>query len=506
MIKSISVENYRGFKQKATLDFRPLTILLGRNSSGKSSLTRLIPLLQQSLGRQSSSPILWSSEAVDLGNISDVITHESEDKELRIGIKISAPRFLRFLNRNRYEPIVHRDKLNAEIEYIIRLSADGFRTKFDGIEIAFDDQILSVDWNSSGIVESFSVNGECYPLNGAVYSVETKSLFPDISRSIIKAEIEKSTRTPIFYDPIRKALESVIHGRTASDKIDYFARRFSFIPKADARETLKSFPNVVPKKITDANARYLSDLSMINDLPAIMRYLEISISPIFLSSAYIGPSRASGKRFDRIQELAVNRLDSSGENTAMYIYSLNSEERSSFNDLLIRACGHVLDVEDSGPGHVSIKIGRHGQTQFENIADVGFGFSQLVPVVAQLHAVRERNVNFEAVDSDEVIFAVEQPELHLHPAMQSSLADLFVGAVKTETTASRTTRILVETHSETLIAQLGVLIAEEQISPEEVAVYFVSKDESTGESSLKEMQFDSSGVITDWPVGFFSAL
>ncbi|SMH52382.1 AAA family ATPase [Azospirillum agricola] len=506
MLKSITVENYRSFRTEAKLQFRPLTILLGKNSSGKSSLTRLIPLLQQSLERQSSSPLLWSSDSVDLGNISDVVTHSGVGSELRIGIRVVAPHFHNFSRRMRYTFLQSFDEAHAEFEYIMRLSAEGIRTKFNGIEIRYGDQTLEVDWDQAGQLTALRIDKRNYELGGAAYSVDTKSLFPEISRVVVKEEIARSSRGPVFYEPIRGALAGIIHGRTAAEKIDFFARSIPFLPRKRAREALLSFPNVVQKKLTDESVRLISNLSMINDLPQMIRYLSFVVEPIFLGSAYIGPSRASGKRFARLQELAVDRLDSSGENTAMYVYSLNEEERRSFNDLLVRACGHTISVEESGPGHVSVKIGRQGQNQFENIADVGFGFSQLVPVIAQLHAVRERNPNGDFFGAGEALFAVEQPELHLHPAMQSNLADLFVGAVTSGSKGGRSTKILVETHSETLVSQLGVLIAEKQVSQDDIAIYFVNKDEITGQSNLQEVKFNEDGVILDWPSGFFSAL
>ena len=137
MLRSITVENYRGFKRKTTLQLRPLTILLGRNSSGKSSLTRVIPLLQQSIERQTSSPILWSSESVDLGNITDVITHGDSISELRIGLCISAPRLLRTIARYKTSFLNPQDDPSSTLEYVIRLSADGLRTKFIGFEVGY---------------------------------------------------------------------------------------------------------------------------------------------------------------------------------------------------------------------------------------------------------------------------------------------------------------------------------------------------------------------------------
>lgn len=507
MLRALTVENYRGFQDKTTLELRPLTVLLGRNSSGKSSLTRLIPLIQQSLSRNSASPILWSSDAVDMGNILDVITHSGSEGELRIGLQSTTKYFDLYMNRYNYGPNLDTGiDDNDVIEYVVRLSSDGSRTRFDGIEVLIAGQMLSLDWTREGAVTSIRVDGKSYPVQEDELAVDTGSLFPEITRRRRRDASPGYRRLGLYSDALHAELAHVVHGRTASEKVAQLAQTAAFLPKRTAKEGLKRFPNVVARKVTEANAGLISDLTFINNLARILEFLRAELAPTLLSAAYIGPSRASGNRFDRIQELAVNRLDASGTNTAMYVYSLSESERNSFNDLLIKACGHTLQVDESGVGHVSIKIGKIGQTHFENITDVGFGYSQLVPVIAQLHAVRERGFGSEEAETKNVIFAVEQPELHLHPAMQANLADLFVGAIKSVTDMAETTTIIVETHSETFVAQLGILIAEQSIDPADVAVYFVDKNDVTERSLLRRVEFSPDGVINEWPTGFFSAL
>jgi len=89
--------------------------------------------------------------------------------------------------------------------------------------------------------------------------------------------------------------------------------------------------------------------------------------------------------------------------------------------------------------------------------------------------------------------------------MQANLADLFVGAVKTSTRFASSTTVIVETHSETFVSQLGILIAEKAIDPADVAVYFVDKDDRSDESTLTRAHFSDDGLIGTWPIGFFSA-
>ena len=66
---SIRVERLRCLAYTGDIKIKPLTILLGQNSSGKSSFLRVFPLLKQSIESRTSGPILWSGRLVDFGNL-----------------------------------------------------------------------------------------------------------------------------------------------------------------------------------------------------------------------------------------------------------------------------------------------------------------------------------------------------------------------------------------------------------------------------------------------------
>jgi predicted ATPase len=120
-----------------------------------------------------------------------------------------------------------------------------------------------------------------------------------------------------------------------------------------------------------------------------------------------------------------------------------------------------------------------------SLTDVGFGVSQLLPVLVLLYYVPEGST-----------VILEQPELHLHPSVQSGLADIFIDAYK-----NRGVQILLESHSEHLLQRLQRRVAEEQISPEDVALYFCSLEQ--GESKLTPLELDEYGVIRNYPKDFF---
>ncbi len=119
------------------------------------------------------------------------------------------------------------------------------------------------------------------------------------------------------------------------------------------------------------------------------------------------------------------------------------------------------------------------------LTDVGFGISQVLPVLT---------LCFYAPAGSTIIF--EQPEIHLHPAVQAGLADVFLDAIK-----QRGIQIILESHSEHLLHRLQLRIAEEEVSTEDIRLYFAQAND--GESKLTELDLDEYGNIRNWPKGFF---
>jgi hypothetical protein len=119
------------------------------------------------------------------------------------------------------------------------------------------------------------------------------------------------------------------------------------------------------------------------------------------------------------------------------------------------------------------------------ITDIGFGVSQVLPVLVLCYYVPEGS-----------IILLEQPEIHLHPSAQSWLADVFIDAVKT-----RKIQIIIESHSEHLLRRLQRRVAEKSFSNEDTALYFC--DIKDGVSELKTLKMNLFGSIENWPKDFF---
>ena len=119
------------------------------------------------------------------------------------------------------------------------------------------------------------------------------------------------------------------------------------------------------------------------------------------------------------------------------------------------------------------------------LTDVGFGVSQVLPVLVLLYYVPEGST-----------VLMEQPEIHLHPKVQSGLADVMLNVA-----AARKVQIIVESHSEHLMRRLQRRVAERDASSEDVKLYFVSLQGS--QAHLSDLRLNEWGEIENWPENFF---
>lgn len=118
------------------------------------------------------------------------------------------------------------------------------------------------------------------------------------------------------------------------------------------------------------------------------------------------------------------------------------------------------------------------------LTDVGFGLSQVLPVITLLYYVPKGST-----------VILEQPEIHLHPLAQAELADAIIHAA-----GHRGVQVILESHSEQLLLRLQRRIAEDLISADDVALYFCEAHDAVSE--LRELQVDTFGTILNWPDKF----
>lgn len=120
-----------------------------------------------------------------------------------------------------------------------------------------------------------------------------------------------------------------------------------------------------------------------------------------------------------------------------------------------------------------------------NIADVGFGVSQTLPVVVALLAAIPGQLVY-----------LEQPEIHLHPRAQLKFAQLVRRAVE------RGVRVVIETHSSIFLRAVQTIMAQGALDPDEVAMHWFTRDRSSGETQITTADLQEDGSFGDWPEDF----
>ena len=185
--------------------------------------------------------------------------------------------------------------------------------------------------------------------------------------------------------------------------------------------------------------------------------------------------------------------------TASLIWRWQQEEnneslldvRKNLNILRLTSWVHAERVDDV---NVKLKVGRlpvtsgaASESDSVDIADIGFGVSQVLPVLVAL-----------AVAEPGQMVYIEQPELHLHPNAQVALAEVLANA------AMRGVRVVIETHSAVLLQGIMTLIAEEKLESEQVMLHWFQRDEE-GKTEITSVEPDENGAYGDWPEDFMEA-
>jgi AAA ATPase domain len=528
---SFGVSNLRRLKLVPPIELKPITILVGRNSSGKSSFLRAFPLLRQSLMTRTSSPILWYGDLVDFGSFDISVSDDARDEPISFSFRIDELQmedpsyYVRMINAARtphkIDPVVHRG-----VHFTSSIIAAGGKTRISRLYVRIESAQIEYDILLGDDLQVLSVklNGkDIYGLLGHIkLQITPGTVFPELIA--VREEGKKEVpRRPLFsqggeefHQPIRSILESHIKNieepwlTVAIGALIHFSL-------SDKSTIQKGLRNVVPKELNnlvqdiygaDKRGLYsqLRDMLVLAALPAILSEIRSYLSVILRTTLYIGPARARSERYYRYQDLAVSEIDPDGKNFPMFLNSLTSYQINQFSRWIEELFGYGLRVSrQEGGGHMSIDLVYKGMAA--NIVDTGYGVSQILPVLGQIWWARNRSAR-RLEHAPAALLAIEQPELYLHPAHQALLADALVGEIKGSAGSSdsgiKPVSFLIETHSETLLNRLGELVGRGKMLFSDVQVIlFEPLEDDDRRTDVKTSSFSETGELINWPYGFF---
>jgi predicted ATPase len=405
MLTNLTLENFKAFQKLDNLKIKPITILCGTNSCGKSSILQSILMLRQTLeSKNLNQNLVLNGNLTNLGYFEDVIYKKNKDSKVKFSLDF---------NEKELE-----NKVNQALK-----------------EVKLKDVI---DWFG-----------------------ENLNLFEATKVGTITFEI-----------------------------LAYFQN------KANSK-----FPII----INEFNLR-IGELP-IEDKSSIFLYVRKVVEDYLAQYTYIGPLRGEPEREYIYRDKEIE-IGNKGENAA-YLY-LSEREKEIQNHFFYNAGKEAFEKTEN----ISLKdavnqwltlmkienfdaeiINRiiylsQNASKFDEtkvgIADVGFGVSQIFPIV--LEGLRMKNGG---------TLLLEQPEIHLHPNLQMQMADYFIAL------ALSGKNVMAETHSDHIVNRLVRRIVEDETHKlkDLIAIYFIKPSENG--AVYEEITIDEMKGVVNWPTDFF---
>jgi predicted ATPase len=470
LLTEVALTNFKAFRRTSTVPLAPLTLVYGANSAGKSSVIQSLLLLKQS---RTHSGLVTQGPIVNVGGFRGIVHgHIVAD----VGISVSYGVLPAWIPQTGTpDPTLERT-----VEWVFSLNSAGqgclnrTRLRFGEYQLAFTADPDSPETASMPLDDALVV----------FKGVSTGTLlYPFDARQQIDGDDGRQAR-------LLKGREG--NARRAwrtleSSGVEAFTMRFTgILPGGEA-----TVP--IPVSATDER-EYGIAASYVNRTARLAGGVSAEVDELLDHLVWLGPLRSAPQRVYDRADASVTPGD--GRHVAIYLLD-HASVVEQVNDWLGRMeIPYTVDVVPVTAGDASHLVGDlvalslvDGRSQVSvTPADVGFGISQVLPIVVELLARRD------------AVVAIEQPETHLHPRLQARLADLFIDSAQE---GGRGNQLIIETHSEHLMLRMQRRIREGTLDARMVSVVYVDQTPD-GEAVIKPLRLSDEGEFLDeWPHGFF---
>lgn len=401
MLQQLRLQNFKSLK-KVQVDFGRITVLIGPNGTGKSSICQALMVLRQSIR---SSELLLSGPLISLGNFEDVLTKGAPEREIGIGLSFGI------------ESYPDLD-ITGDVSY--------------SYDACFNPQLISFDTAIGNPHQKYLV---AKIERDGTSIIKPPELMPKgLGLGLISVKL--ATQWGIA-EPFQVAGSSCSHGLEREGA--------AFVRK------IEGLISVIKQLVTH-----------IYPVPAIRGFQE----PYPLLDEHA----AIDFRYGRDPE-AASTFAYAEEDTQRLISKWSASVTGSKLAPRLLPGRKVIIESDAAPGGIPV-------------TGDGFGTNQLAQLFLKL-----------AVTPRQSLLAVEEPEIHLHPAAQEKLCGVLV-----ETAKAQDKQIILTTHSERILYGFVSAVRNGTLTQDELAIYYFAEK---GEEPRRVAQ-DERGDIYDWGRGFFS--
>ncbi|MCT4709575.1 AAA family ATPase [Enterobacteriaceae bacterium H11S18] len=534
MLTKFMGSNYKAF-ENFSLDLKPLTILLGANSCGKSAILNSFLMLSQSIETSSrtETPFRLNGNRVGMGESLNIIKDKNKNKTLSFTFEFDEQTSIK-----RSIDLAKRECLEVHFDC----------TRYIYQTLRRDKVLISTIGPLLNELDNLYYSNESF--NAAQLAKISKKLcsFIRVYRSH-KDKIVTKSKTPLskaFHDFVENVSYQKIQDcmvglipislvKLAAQKIqldfkykkkeDYFyISQVQLINrggekiidiKIDASEDITLNSDVIAndilrkskndiKNLLDFKSLIICDsneavrvsaagyFSKTNNPFAIHFSRIISSSFKELKNAFSGvrinhvsPLRAFPQRYYLLDKAIYhNQLNALDGTELAEVLKNNQNITDNINDLLAE---FNIAIEIDKVNDIIHKISVNQEAVNLELTDVGFGISQVLPILVQAYLSPANSITI-----------IEQPEIHLHPKMQAWLTDALI-----KIALSSSKKFIIETHSDALVRRLRLRIVDEEssLSENDVAVYYLERNKIDYRTEMKRIEVTPDGDIS-WPSEF----
>lgn len=442
-LNKISIENFKCFQKKIDIDFGRLTLLTGANSSGKSSIIYSV------LGSLQSGefPFQFSTNGkyVNMGDFKEIVHDHNRKEKIKL--------FFSFENGSIHSiETIWEEDLNNNLPQLLELKA---QSDYFSVSVSKKGKKYSVDYTydplkdpqyeimSSEAIKKFLTN-----YNEVIENTIGQKQKKEIKKDESKYNLSK------YFEEINSPQD--IKGLIL-DEVPLFGK------KKDEKGVFKL------KQIFDTISKVFSEYDeKIN----------------FISSFRLHPERTYLEQTK--SKIKVNNF---GDGYLDQIIIWETKNTHKFNQLIkiLRELKLLESIKskrlEGGRYEISVQIKKGGIDT--SLSDVGFGISQFLPIIVADLQLPQNSTLY-----------IAQPEIHLHPSVQSLFGDYLTNQIKTSAK-----NYVIETHSEYLLNRIRLAIVKGEMKSDDVKVVFV--DNQAKENAIHKISFSKKGQIVNAPENFF---
>ena len=451
-MEKIYIDNFRGFK-KQFFDFSRVNIIIGENSGGKSSFLKFLLSLTQTLDDPYQSNLKLKGNLVDLGNFNEVIYKREKGKRIEFGFSSSNKYFdffFKFLTKSGLNDDLEEEASN----YLVNL-----------LNIVKDHETKITINISEDLNHHSSINTV----------IENKSIgkITFKSKKIENIGYAKHQKTNVVFD--FNGLKGTIKNLT-SEKSGFFTLFDDFEEKIKEQFEIEKFNEIYYQLVyLVVFQNYCSE-----EIETIRFTNPIAREPKRVY--FLGDKNNDYQKFNI--EKVVNVLGNISENVR--------QERLNDLNILIKKLGIAEEIRLVVIDESVLKLEVKKNDLWINITDGGYGVSLNIPILFQA-------LLSELYTNRKETLLIEQPEIHLHPKLQSEF-------ISTLLSIGKKNRYFIETHSEHIIRKLQVLIKKQEygLKAEDVTIHYFRNENDR--FHITEHKIDKFGKLSpSFPSGFYDS-